>query len=98
MTSAYDLWLLPPDPPEATDDPGTACLGSYPADETTDAYECEERTECILCGGLVCSEHDEDTTKCDGAVVHLSCHNQGCTSSACEADRRDDYLLAQAGM
>jgi hypothetical protein len=94
----YDSWLQPPDPPEATDDPGTACLGSYPEDETTDAYTCDERVECTLCGGIVCPEHDEDTTKCDGYVVHVVCHKQGCQSRECHEDARDDYLLAQAGM
>jgi hypothetical protein len=94
----YDAWLLPPDPPEATDDPGTACRRFYPADSTTDAYECEARTECPLCGGVVCAEHDEDSTHCEGQVVHLSCHRDGCRSRECADDARDDYLLARAGM
>lgn len=94
----YDSWLQPPDPPEATDDPGTACLRFYPADERTDAWECDERTECPLCGGVVCAEHDDDTTKCDGYVVHLSCHKTGCRSRECYEDARDDDLLARAGL
>lgn len=91
-----DSWYEPPNVPDATDDPGTACLGSYPETATDDAYTCEDRTTCHLCGNVVCTEHD-DTDDCDGPV-HESCHDQGCYSASCAADRRDDYLLAQAGM
>lgn len=95
----YDAWKLrSPDAPEATDDPGTKCLGSYPADVGTDAWQCEERTTCYLCGGVVCAEHDDDTTECEGQTVHLTCHKTGCRSPECDADARDDYLLDRAGL
>jgi len=81
---------------ELRDDLGTNCLGFYEQTDTDDAFECEERSVCYLCGGVVCKEHD-DVDDCDGYVVHEVCHRQGCDSVACEEDRRDDALLARGG-
>lgn len=91
--SDYDLWLLPPDAPDLADDPGTRCLGHYEATSTDDAYTCDQRSACYLCGGVVCAEHD-DGADCSDGPAHEGCHDRGCWSAGCEQDRRDDALLA----
>ncbi len=72
----------------------TDCLGFYEQTDTDDAFECDQRSVCYLCGGVVCKEHD-DVEDCDGEVVHYKCHLQGCQSASCAADARDDALLHQ---
>lgn len=99
MTTAFQMpasWYEPPTEHEATDDPGTACLGSYPADATTDAYECDQRVQCSGCGGVVCKDHDDDVADCSEGPAHAQCHDQGCSSLGCAQDRYDDMLLERA--
>ena len=91
----YDAWLEPPAVRDATDDPGTACLGFYEQTDTDDAYECDDRVECSLCGGILCTEHDEYADCTDGPA-HEACHQQGCGSLSCAQERRDDALLERA--
>ena len=95
----YDAWLESPymEAEHSHDVTQTKCLGAYPETATDDAFECEDRSVCYMCAAVVCSEHDE-VDDCDGAVVHHQCHKHGCMSNACNEDRRDDALLAQAGM
>ena len=83
-----------PDVRELTDEAGTNCLGSYPETDTDDAFECDQRSVCYLCGGVVCKEHD-DIEDCDGETVHTQCHREGCDSAACAEDARDDALMAR---
>lgn len=97
FAAAERAYLTPPDVYEYGDDPGTNCLGTYPADERTDAYECDERVQCSGCGGTVCKEHD-DAFDCEDGWVHTSCHTNGCLSESCAQDQRDDALLAREGM
>ncbi len=83
-----------PDVRELTDEAETDCLGFYEQTDTDDAFECDQRTTCYLCGGVVCKEHD-DTDDCDGEVVHDLCHREGCASASCAEDAREAALLAR---
>lgn len=93
----YDARLQPPDVPDRLDEADTTCLGWYPETATNDAFDCDQRTRCPMCDGVVCAEHDE-VEDCDGEVVHYKCHKDGCYSAACAADRRDADLLDRAGL
>jgi len=87
-----DSYYEPPSPSDLAAERDTDCLGHYDATDDNDEYDCEERTTCSLCGGVVCAEHDE-VSDCDGDPVHDKCHAAGCWSAACDQDRRDDALL-----
>jgi hypothetical protein len=73
-------------------DLGTACLGTYPATATDDAYQCQELLVCHLCDGVLCADHDE-VVDCGDGPAHNDCHRKGCASVACAQDRADDALL-----
>lgn len=94
MTSSG--WYDPPATRDATDDPGTACLRTYPGVDVDDNHS-EEHTECSLCNGVLCLEYD-DKVDCGDGPAHEGCHQQGCNSLACDDQRRDDDLLDRAGL
>lgn len=81
----------PPQVPDLTDDPGTACPGLISVEDGM----CDERSTCPLCNSVVCRIHD-DGEDCEGFIVHPDCHQQGCTSAECADDARDAALLQRA--
>lgn len=82
----------PPSPSDLAAERDTDCLGHYDATDDNDAYECDERSTCPLCGCVVCREHDA-VSDCGDGWAHEKCHDLGCYSAACAQDRRDDALL-----
>jgi hypothetical protein len=81
---------------ELSDEAGTNCLGFYEQTDTDDAYECDARKVCSGCGGVVCTEHDDDVEDCPEGPAHRACHAQGCDSAACAQERYEDAMLERA--